>query len=148
MAKPIKRGPPSSYTQEMADEICDRLGNGESLVQICHDDHLPNRSTVMRWMAEIPEFATRCARAREFQADYEHDDMQRIEARVLDGEIPADVARVVLSSKQWRASKLAPKKYGDKLQQEITGADGGALKFVVEVPSESADLADWSKSNA
>ncbi len=46
------------------------------------------------------------------QGDYEHDKMAEIEAKVLAGEIPPDVARVVISSKQWRASKLAPKKYG------------------------------------
>jgi hypothetical protein len=29
---------------------------------------------------------------------------------------------------QWRASKLAPKKYGDKVQQEVSGPDGGPVQ--------------------
>jgi hypothetical protein len=58
-------------------------------------------------------------RAREAQGDYEHDRIAEIEAKVLAGEIPADVARVVIASKQWRASKLAPKKYGDKSEVSV-----------------------------
>jgi hypothetical protein len=32
---------------------------------------------------------------------------------------------------QWRAAKLAPKKYGEKIQAEHTGADGGPMQFTV-----------------
>ena len=29
---------------------------------------------------------------------------------------------------QWRAAKLAPKKYGDRILNEHTGADGGPIR--------------------
>ena len=44
-----------------------------------------------------------------------------VEAGTLAGAIPSDVARVLISSMQWRASKLAPKKYGDKLDLNHAG---------------------------
>jgi hypothetical protein len=36
--------------------ICDRLFNGETLSQICRDAAMPDKPTVMRWLAQYPEF--------------------------------------------------------------------------------------------
>lgn len=122
-------GRPSSYSEAVAGEICDRIANGESLVQICRDGHLPNRRTVLRWMEADAVFAARCARAREVHADFAQDRMLDIEIGVLDGQIDPTAARVVLSSMQWRASKLAPKKYGDMSKVEHTGPNGGPVQI-------------------
>jgi hypothetical protein len=138
-----KMGRPSGYTDAIAHEICDRIANGEALHKICQLDEMPSTSMVSRWLDERSDFRERYARAREKQAD-------RFAAEIVtiaDEAEDANIARLRVDARKWAASKLAPKKYGDKLQQEITGADGGALKFVVEVPAESADLADWSKNN-
>ncbi len=123
-------GRPSAYSEELAAAICDRLINGESLVRICKSEGMPDRSTVLRWQASLPEFAAKCARARDGQADFLHDDMAEIEDKVADGTMDPAAARVILSSKQWRASKLAPKKYGDRTQLEHTGAGGGPIQTV------------------
>ena len=44
-----------------------------------------------------------------------------------------DVAhrRLKIDVLKWRAGKLRPKVYGDKIQQEHTGADGKGLTFTV-----------------
>jgi hypothetical protein len=105
---------PSSFSEKLADKICEFLSEGQSLVKICQREDMPHRATVLRWMSTNSDFATKVACAREAQGDFVHDEMADIEAKTLAGEIPADVARVVISSKQWRAAKLAPKKYGDK----------------------------------
>jgi hypothetical protein len=115
---------PSSFTREIADEICDRLLEGESMRQICSAEHMPNRATVLRWMAANQDFAAMCARAREEQADL-MDDLILDEARQATPDT-AQVAKVRISAYQWRASKLAPKKYGDKLQH--TGDGGGPIQ--------------------
>ena len=116
-------GRPSLYSDELADYICQELGNGRSLRSICeNDDGMPDRSTVLRWQQNNDDFAAKCARTREgAQVEHVVDEMAVIEAGVLAGTIPPDAARVVLSSKQWRASKLAPKKYGDKVNLDATG---------------------------
>jgi hypothetical protein len=122
----------TTYTVEVAERICELIADGNSLRSICRDENMPNRSTVLRWLEEQPEFASRYARARGAQADHEHDDMMRIEGGVLDGTIDPQAARVVLLSKQWRAAKLAPKKYGERIEQTISAPDGGPA-FVVNV---------------
>lgn len=106
---------------ELEEFILGKIADGQSLRSICSAADMPDRVTVMRWMLIDPEFATRCAHARVMQADALEDDMGGIEDRTLRGEIDPAAARVVLSSKQWRASKLAPKKYGDKLELDHKG---------------------------
>ena len=110
-----KAGRPPKFNQKIASEIIVRLQNGESLLQICRDEHMPARSTVLVWMDKDVDFRTRCARAREEGADIGFDEMRVIERRILAAEINAKAGGVVLSSMQWRLSKLAPKKYGNKI---------------------------------
>ena len=38
--------------------------------------------------------------------------------------------RLQVDTRKWLLSKLAPKKYGDKVQNVITGADGGPVEVV------------------
>lgn len=64
---------------------------------------------------------------------------------------PAD--RVKLAAYQWRAAKLKPKVYGDKVQTEVTGADGGPIETVELTPQQAAQraaflLAKGAKSKA
>ena len=108
-----KAGRPSSYSDEIADEICSRLSEGETLFDICLEDRMPSRRTVNNWELANPDFFAKCRRAREAQGDHEHDQMALIERRVLAGEIAPQVASVVISSKQWRAAKLNRRRYAD-----------------------------------
>ena len=128
---------PSSYSDEIADMICERLMDGDSLVKICADDDMPHRRTVIRWMAANEDFATRCARAREAQADY----MDDLILEVANESTPETAAsdRVKISAYQWRASKLAPKRYGDKLGLDVQGAIKIERVDVKFVEGEDAD---------
>ena len=109
-------GRPSLFTEALAVTICQRIANKESLRRICMSSGMPNRATVNRWLEDRQDFATKYVRAREEQADFIVEDCAAIEDKVLKGRLDPAAARVVLSSKQWRASKLASKKYGDKLE--------------------------------
>src|SRR4051812_34483135 len=62
----------SSFTQKIADAICGRMAEGESLRTICQDDDMPDKATVFRWLADdkYREFRDHYVRAREAQADY------------------------------------------------------------------------------
>lgn len=53
---PAKRGRPSKFTPEIADEICERLANGEPLAKICRDEHMPTRVAVHDWAKADGEF--------------------------------------------------------------------------------------------
>lgn len=114
-AKTPKVGRKTILSDDLADIICDRLASGESLRQICSDEGMPARSTVLVWLKKDENFRAKCAYAREAQAEAMLEDMADIENDLRSGAVSADVARVLLSSKQWRACKQAPKKYGDKI---------------------------------
>jgi len=43
----------------------------------------------------------------------------------------AQVVRLRLDTRKWIASKFKPKRYGDKITQEVTGANGDALSIKV-----------------
>lgn len=125
-ARVVTMGRPTIYSQDIEDRIIDGLIEGLSLVQICRADDMPSRRTVMRWMESNETFGTRCARARVEQADLMDDKILDVADNCTPETAAAD--RVKLSAYQWRASKLAPKKYGDRLAHEHAGKDGGPIK--------------------
>ena len=104
---------PYKWTPEIEAEIFKRIGNGESLRDICNDDWLPSRETVRMRLIDDAEFAGQYARAREAQADHEFDEIKDI-ADMATAENVA-VARLQIDARKWRASKLRPKVYGDKV---------------------------------
>lgn len=147
-------GRPSKFAQALAEKICERLSDGESLRTICKSDGMPSKTTVMRWLAdeELSAFRDQYARAREAQADRYAEEVIEIadedcafvkrgsisgdESDAAEVEVAFDSAAVArnrlrVDARKWYASKLAPKKYGDKIQQEVSGPDGEPL--VVEV---------------
>jgi len=113
-------GRPSTYTEELADEICERLVTA-SMRKVCQAEDMPHRSTVDRWMDANPAFAAKCARARIEQAEHNHDEMREIESRVLSGDLEPQAANVVLSNKRWRMEKLDGKRYGSKVDLTSAG---------------------------
>lgn len=136
----------STFSQGMADIICLRIADGESLRSICRDEDMPAASTVFKWLVDIPPFSEQYARARETQADSLFDEMLDIadDARndwmdrrgeedagwVANGE-HIQRSRLRIDARKWMAGKLRPKKYGDKLQH--TGADGeGPVTVVIQ----------------
>jgi hypothetical protein len=120
-------GRPSAYTPAITAVICARLAAGEPLTKICQDDGMPDVSTVYRWIEAQPPFRDLYARAREDQADTLADEM----VRIADEEPDPAKARVRVDARKWVASKLKPKKYGDKVTQEVSGPNGAPLSVSV-----------------
>lgn len=138
-------GRPSLYTDELVDTICARIAQGESLNSICKSG-LIGYSTVCRWLASEATFREKYARAREEQADFYADqivaiaDELTIEAKYQGEDVMFDVSsnavarnRLRVDARKWYASKLAPKKYGDKIESVVTGADGGPVQHSVSI---------------
>ena len=115
------------FTEEIADAICDRLADGQSLRSICAEDGFPSRSTVLRWMNANADFDAKCARARVLQADA-MDDMILDTANASTSETAA-ADRVKIGAYQWRAGRLNPKRYGDRQQVAPTDVDGEPAQF-------------------
>lgn len=121
----------SIYTEDLATNICDRIAEGESLRTICNDRDMPNWRTVLRWLEQDEAFASKHARAREAQADVMDERILKIADSCTNETANAD--RVRLLAYQWRAARLAPKRYGDKLQLG-QAADLGPLQVITGVP--------------
>ncbi len=137
---------PSIYTDDLAVRICQRLAAGDSLRSICADDEMPNASTVHAWVLTHEEFSKQYARAREMQAEHYLDEIIEIaDDSMLDkfvddnGSVRTDSevvarSRLRVDTRKWAMSKMAPRKYGDKITNEHTGKDGG--------PIETKELSD------
>lgn len=111
-------GRPSDYSEEIADRICDEIIGGAALYKLCQQPDFPAERAVYQWLERYPEFAQKYARARELQQDREADHIVTIADEAKD----ANVARLQIDARKWRASKLAPKKYGDRLDLNHSGA--------------------------
>jgi hypothetical protein len=109
----------TALTQEVFTAICERIANGESLRSICDEKDMPDRSTVIRRLEADEAFRNQYARAREAQADHEFDEIKAIADLATAEDV--QVARLRIDARRWRAGKLRPKVYGDKLA--IGGAD-------------------------
>lgn len=130
----------STISPEVVDKICARIENGESLRQICSDPEMPPRRTVLEWLDNENnlDFRTKYTRARENQADFMDDLILEVAENCTIETFQAD--KVKIGAYQWRASKLKPKKYGDKLA--IGGADD------LPAIAQTVDLLDVSKRMA
>lgn len=107
---------PFNWTDDVEQEILERIMGGDPISKICGSgraDFLPSESAFYRHLSKSSEFWEKYARAREAQAHREVEEIREI----ADGATNEDynVARLKIDARKWRASKMAPKKYGDKL---------------------------------
>jgi terminase small subunit-like protein len=109
----------SGYTLKIAQDICDRIASGKSLVRVCKAMKL-TYSTVMRWLEQHEEFREMYAQAREYQADYLADEVIDI---ADNNKLSPESRRVRVDARKWKAAKLRPKKYGDRSVHQLEGGD-------------------------
>lgn len=132
------------YTQELADRICARLMEGLSLRKAC-DELGITHPTWLRWVADSKSLADQYAHAREVGQSYrfeqltekaaaepERDDKGRIDPGWVSWK------RLEIDTEKWTLSKQEPKKYGDKIQTEVTG--GLKHDHTIGLSAETAEL--------
>ena len=149
-------GRPTTYTLDIADKICERLAQGESMRSISRDDKMPAISTMFKWIREHEEFSKQYAIAKEESADALVDDMldiadNQVEQPILVDGVPLVVdgkvvmgkdnvsvnhAKLRVDTRKWAASKLKPKKYGDK----VTHSGDDNAPFIIRIQSKDAGL--------
>lgn len=141
-------GRPSDYTQEIADLICSRLAEGISLRTVCKADDIPDATTVFRWLRTHDEFRQQYARAKEESADAlveeltdiaddaRNDWMERLgeDGQPLGWRENGEAiqrSRLRVDTRKWIASKLKPKKYGEKLDLDHKGIPAAAAPTII-----------------
>lgn len=133
------------WTKELIDKLCSELASGKPMYKLAGTQGFPSEHTIYLEMARNEEFAEEIAKARKAQQDYEVDKC----IEMADNATEADwqVVKLRIWARQWRASKLAPKKYGDRqivqgdkdadpIQTQITNDAMGTISRIV------ADIAD------
>lgn len=121
-----------TYAASIQDDICNLVAQDKSLRQIETIPGMPTRETVRAWLRDDPSFLAKYTRAKDVQADAVFERMGEIEEQTLSGAVEPAAARAVLGSMQWRADKLAPRRYGNKL--ELSGnADSPLVVQVVKL---------------
>ena len=104
--------PETRYTPEFAAEVCRRMSEGDSLRQVCRDNGVPE-STVRQWVRDNREgFTVQYQGARALQVESWSDLILELANR--DDLEPQD-KRIRVDTLKWLMSKLAPKRYGDRL---------------------------------
>lgn len=123
---------------ENADTICEMIANRYTLRQIAREIGLSSQSRIMEWVQSDPIFAERYARAMELRVeafadeiveisdDGANDWMEREGKADLNGE-HIQRSKLRVDTRKWLMAKMAPKKYGEKITAEHTGADGKDL---------------------
>lgn len=135
-------GRPSDYTPQLATEICARIADGESLRSVARRDDMPAMSTVFKWLREHAGFSEQYARAKDESADAHAEDMTDIAdepPRMTLNKYGAEVVdsgyetyrKTRIDTRKWAASKLKPKKYGDKL--ELAGDPKAPIGITLKV---------------
>jgi len=148
MTKKKGRGRPTDYTEDLGNLICDLLADGKTLTEICKDDDMPHRVTVLRWCRKYPDFRIAYASARQDQQhifgdiiierskdesrDYYVDDkgVRRSDNTAVQRD------RLFCDNLKFLMARLASDTYGDKVRQEITGKDGEKFEPVLNITIE------------
>jgi len=133
------RGRPSKFTPAIANKIIEGLSKGTPLTIICEPNSMPGIRTVYDWMEKDAAFSADIARAREAGFDRIALDALNIADEVTYkdtietkfGEIPNKEwilrSKLRVETRLKLLAKWDPKRYGEKITQEISGPDGGPV---------------------
>lgn len=112
------------YTPQLAELICDKLAcTTAGLKKLCSaNKNFPDHSTIYRWLKDPDkqDFLLAFLLAREAQADLLYEEIKEI-ADTFDAEADSHVKiardRLRMLARHWQATRLAPKKYGDRMEE-------------------------------
>ena len=120
-----ERGRPSKYTPEVAEIILKGVSEGLSLRKVCEAEDMPSEATVRRWVIDDTEgFSAQYTRSRDIGLDCRADALVEAAKEAKD----ASLGRLSFDADRWYLSKLAPKRYGDKLETTLQGPNGGPIQ--------------------
>jgi len=144
---------PTKYTKELADNICSRIAEGESVRSIVKDKEMPSASTIFRWLLdeEKKAFWEQYEKARNIQSELMFEELieiaddgtnDYIERETEKGNIVETLnsehiqrSRLRVDTRKWYLSKVLPKKFGDKMDFTSSGEKIESLTFnVVNAP--------------
>jgi hypothetical protein len=150
-----KTGRPSMFTEELAEYICDRIASSpKSVKTLCaEDDRMPDQCSINLWCWKYPTFFLQYQLAKSQQAHWMADDCEEIAKEVdyitdqqgTQRVDPGFIAsrRLMVDTKKWHASKLAPTVFGDRKAVEALQGENESIK--AELMALKLQLAEVNK---
>lgn len=135
-------------SEEVLNAIYDRVACGESLLKICQDPKMPSRKCFYEWVGNDATIKTRYEFAMLMRADAMAEETIRISDdgsndTYIDenGKVKTDHdvvsrARLRVDTRKWYISKIAPKKYGDRVVVEGAGKNGEHMHAIANLTDE------------
>ena len=124
------------------DNVIEALADGKTMTAIAQEIGV-SIGVLSAWLSIGDERSARAREARSYAARIWD---ERAEDAIAEAKEPFELARAkeLAHHYRWRASKIAPREYGDKVQAELTGAGGGAIAVqstvtFVQPPKRSED---------
>lgn len=139
-----------NWTPELEQSILDWISEGKTLREFCRQEGMPSHDAVYDHEKLSKEFEQRIARAREsgeeviaqecleIADDGSNDWMERIgkDGQSLGWMVNGEAvmrSKLRVETRLKLLAKWNPRKYGDRIQQEVTGKDGGPIQAAVTV---------------
>jgi transposase-like protein len=119
-------------------EICQMVADGKTVRQIAEHFGV-SAGSILAWATETEKFTEQYARAREAAADTFETEIIETALAVTPETAASD--RVKIDAMKWVAARRAPKKYGDRLTQEISGPGGKPIQHEAVDLSKLSDAA-------
>jgi hypothetical protein len=119
-----------SDKQTRANAVVEHIRGGMSLRRAAEAAGVPT-STFLDWCAKDADLADRYARARDSMIDAMADDLLTIADKPAADAVEAQKHRLQVDARKWLLSKLAPKRYGDRL--EVAGDPTAPMKTDITV---------------
>jgi len=116
-----KPGMPTTYTPEMGAMICDLLMTPMSLTAVCKlpGTGIPDKANVCRWLVKIESFREMYTAAKAISIDLYVDETIDIADDVSADNAEISRAKLRIDSRWKTAERIAPKKYGQKIDASL-----------------------------
>lgn len=109
---------------QVYERLLERLAEGELLSDICKSKDMPCRQAIYQKMRVDKEFEAAFAIAKELQCDMWADEIVRLADLSTGSGKEVHSFRLRVDARKWVMSKILPKKYGDRITQEVVGEQG------------------------
>ncbi len=138
-----KMGSPVIWTQERKEQavdlICDMIMQGKSFAAIEREttrEQTPSRKEFYFWIKENENFRNKYAHACDVRSDVIFEEIIEIadNETETDDNIIINRDKLRIDARKWIASKMNPKKYGDRI--DVT-TDGAAINNLTPIFGES-----------
>jgi len=132
--------PPREILDELGiDAVCDMIIDGMLLREICRKLGIKGHASLIAWISSDKDRAKRVEAARRLSA-IAHEEAALESIRSANGKLALAKAKEEAHHQRWRASKLNPQAYGDKLDLNHSGQTTVRVKDYTGRKREEGDV--------